>query len=210
MSQLGLTQTQAEDFLSSLSPFGEGNAIRLALADPAGDEAFKKVVLETYELYGTSQTWDNNIGVKPHTGGDQIPEQGRIDTGGNQIPERGPIDTGGNQIPEQGRTDTGGDQIPERIDNTHITPLPDNTTLDDIALLSEKSKVPKPGISGKEGSKEVPSWAKGERPKVGENGNKFAERLLDNKYGKGNYDKGPNTEFNKIRKWGDRAFVDPK
>ena len=49
-----------------------------------------------------------------------------------------------------------------------------------------------------------------ERPKVGENGNKFAERLLDNKYGKGNYDKGPNTEFNKIRKWGDRAFVDPK
>lgn len=123
MSQLGLTQTQAEDFLSGLSPFGEGNAIRLALADPAGDEAFKKVVLETYELYGTSQTWDNNIGVKPHTGGDQIPEQGRIDTGG--------------------------DQIPERIDNTHITPLPDSTTLDDIALLSEKSKVPKPGISGK-------------------------------------------------------------
>lgn len=54
MSQLGLTQTQAEDFLSSLSPFGEGNAIRLALADPAGDEAFKKAVLETYEYYGPS------------------------------------------------------------------------------------------------------------------------------------------------------------
>nr|WP_308410209.1 hypothetical protein [Providencia stuartii] len=70
--------------------------------------------------------------------------------------------------------------------------------------MSEKSKVPKLGISGKEGSKEVPRWAKGERPKVGENGNKFAERLLDNKYGKGNYDKGPNAEFNKIRKWSDR------
>ncbi|MGI3429999.1 hemagglutinin repeat-containing protein [Providencia stuartii] len=137
MSQLGLTQTQAEDFLSSLSPFGEGNAIRLALADPAGDEAFKKVVLETYELYGTSQAWDNNIGVKPHTGGNQIPEQGRIDTGGNQIPEQGKIDTGGNQIPEQGRTDTGGQQIPERIDNTHITPLPTQITVDDIAYLSK-------------------------------------------------------------------------
>ena len=100
------------------------------------------------EMFG-SQTWGDRIDVKPHTGGNQIPEQGRIDTGGSQIPVRGPIDTGGNQIPEQGRTDTGGDQIPERIDNTHITPIPDKTTLDDVALLAEKSKVPKPGISGK-------------------------------------------------------------
>ncbi|MEY0301593.1 VENN motif pre-toxin domain-containing protein [Providencia manganoxydans] len=53
MSQLGLTQTEAEDFLSSLSPFGEGNAIRLALADPAGNEEFTKVVLATYEQYGS-------------------------------------------------------------------------------------------------------------------------------------------------------------
>ncbi|QXA59289.1 hypothetical protein [Providencia rettgeri] len=66
---------------------------------------------------------NSNVG-KPHTGGDQIPEQGKIDTGGNQIPE-------------QGRTDTGGDQIPEHIDNTHITPLPNQITVEDIAYLSE-------------------------------------------------------------------------
>ncbi|MBQ0366444.1 hypothetical protein J9238_07915, partial [Providencia rettgeri] len=112
--------------------------------------------------------------------------------------------------PNVGKPHTGGDQIPERIDNVHITSLPDNTTLDDIALLSEKSQVPKPGISGKEGAKDVPSWAKGEKPLVGENGNKFAERLLDAKYGKGNYSKGAKSEFNQIKKWGDRAFVDPK
>ncbi|AVL74176.1 MULTISPECIES: hypothetical protein [Providencia] len=93
------------------------------------------------EMFG-SQTWGDRIGVRPHTGGDQIPEQGRIDTGGNQIPERGPIDTSGNQIPEQGRTDTGGDQIPERIDNTHITPLPAQITVEDITYLSEnKNKI---------------------------------------------------------------------
>ncbi|MBV2190105.1 hypothetical protein [Providencia rettgeri] len=80
----------------------------------------------------------NNSNVeKFHTGGDQIPEQGRTDTSGNQIPEQGKIDTGGNQIPEQERTDTGGDQIPEHIDNTYITPLPNQITVEDIAYLSE-------------------------------------------------------------------------
>ncbi|MEY1123031.1 hypothetical protein AB7161_07090 [Providencia rettgeri] len=45
--------------------------------------------------------------------------------------------TGGDQIPEQGRTDTSGNQIPEHIDNTHITPLPNQITVEDIAYLSE-------------------------------------------------------------------------
>ncbi|WP_404462753.1 hypothetical protein [Providencia rettgeri] len=63
-------------------------------------------------------------------------------TGGNQIPEQGKIDTGGKQIPEQGRTDTGGEQIPERIDNTHITPLSNQITVEDIAYLSKnKNKI---------------------------------------------------------------------
>ncbi|MEY1176284.1 hypothetical protein [Providencia vermicola] len=92
-------------------------------------------------MFGT-QTWGDRIDVKPHTGGNQIPEQGRIDTGGNQIPEQVKIDTGGNQIAEQGRTDTGGEQIPERIDNTHITPLPNQITIEDIAYLSKnKNKI---------------------------------------------------------------------
>ena len=67
-------------------------------------------------------------------------------------------------------------------------------------------KSPKPGVSGKEGAKDVPSWAKGQRPRVGESGRDFAKRLLDDKYGPGNYDKCPGSEFNRIQKWGDRAF----
>lgn len=73
-----------------------------------------------------------------------------------------------------------------------------------------KTKVPKAGVGGKEGAKDVPSWAKGSRPKVGESGKDFADRLLGDKCGKGNYDKGPGSEFNKVKKWGDRSFVDPK
>ena len=39
-----------------------------------------------------------------------------------------------------------------------------------------------------------------------ENGNQFAKRLCDERFGKGNYDKGPRSDFNRIRKWGDRGF----
>ena len=52
---------------------------------------------------------------------------------------------------------------------------------------------------------DMPSWVE-VRPRVGESGNQFAKQLLDQKYGPGNYRVGPHSEFNKIRKWGDRAF----
>jgi hypothetical protein len=29
---------------------------------------------------------------------------------------------------------------------------------------------------------------------------------MDEKYGEGNYTKGPTTEYNQIQKWGDRSF----
>jgi hypothetical protein len=73
----------------------------------------------------------------------------------------------------------------------------------------EQYKKPKSGVSGKEGAKDVPSWARGQRPKVGESGKDFAKRLLDEKYGEGNYEKGAKSEFSKIQKWGDRSFEDP-
>ncbi|MEL1136603.1 RHS repeat-associated core domain-containing protein [Desulfitobacterium sp. THU1] len=60
--------------------------------------------------------------------------------------------------------------------------------------------------SGKEKANDVPSWAKGKRPNPGENGNDFAKRLCDEKYGPGNYLTGPGSEYNKLRKWGDRGF----
>ena len=71
-------------------------------------------------------------------------------------------------------------------------------------------KINKPGVSGKEGAKGAPSWAKGQRPAVGESGKDFATRVMNDKYGPGNWSKGPGTEYNQIQKWGDRGFVDPK
>jgi hypothetical protein len=70
-------------------------------------------------------------------------------------------------------------------------------------------KVTKEGMSNPAKKNDIPSWAEGERPYVGENGKAFAKRLLDEKYGTGNWKKGPGTEYNKIRKWGDSAFREP-
>lgn len=74
---------------------------------------------------------------------------------------------------------------------------------------SKGKKIPKPGVSGKDGAKDVPSWAKGERPNIGESGKDFADRLFGKKYGGAPTDKGPGSEWSKIRKWGDRSFTDP-
>jgi RHS repeat-associated protein len=60
--------------------------------------------------------------------------------------------------------------------------------------------------SGKERSSDIPSWAKGQRPRPGESGRAFAKRLMDEKYGPGNYPTGPGSEFSKLKKYGDRAF----
>jgi hypothetical protein len=46
----------------------------------------------------------------------------------------------------------------------------------------------------------------GQQPLATENGRDFAGRMLDEKYGVGNYPTGPGSEFSKIKKWGDRAF----
>jgi RHS repeat-associated protein len=68
-----------------------------------------------------------------------------------------------------------------------------------------------PGQSGKEAANDAPSWARGERPKVGESGKDFAKRLMDSKYGQGNWEqkKGPTSEYNQIKKYGDRGFRNP-
>ena len=69
-------------------------------------------------------------------------------------------------------------------------------------------KNKKPNVSGKEGAKDVPSWVKEEgwRPKVGESGKDFAKRVLDEKYGAGNYNPREEPEFSQIKKWADRSF----
>lgn len=69
----------------------------------------------------------------------------------------------------------------------------------------KEHKKPKSG-TGKEKADDVPSWAEGEAPYEGESGKDFSKRLMDKKYGENNYDKGPGSEFNKLKKWGDRGF----
>jgi hypothetical protein len=46
---------------------------------------------------------------------------------------------------------------------------------------------------------------RGERPYVGETGDEFAERLL-RKHKPGDVDRGPGSDFSKIKKWGERHF----
>ncbi|MFJ4653887.1 hypothetical protein ACIP5Y_21700 [Nocardia sp. NPDC088792] len=72
-------------------------------------------------------------------------------------------------------------------------------------------KVPRPG-SGKDRANDPPSWAKGNPPYVGESGKDYARRMMDEHYGPGNWDPkdtGPGSEYNKIKKYGDRAWQDP-
>lgn len=69
-------------------------------------------------------------------------------------------------------------------------------------------RTPRPG-TGQQRASDVPSWVKNDpegRPRVGENGGQFAKRLLDRKYGEGNWPQGPGTEHNRIQKYGDRGF----
>jgi hypothetical protein len=68
-----------------------------------------------------------------------------------------------------------------------------------------------PGQSGKAAADDVPSWAKGKAPLVGESSDTFARRLLKENYpGKLNFETGASSEYSQIKKWGDRNFRDPR
>jgi hypothetical protein len=99
---------------------------------------------------------------------------------------------------------------------TELAAAPDEN-IDDGESTGEEAarefKKPKPGGGGREGATDVPSWARGERPYVGESGKEYAKRVLDKQFGKGNWEtgkspkgKGPGSFFNQIKKYGDRHF----
>jgi hypothetical protein len=106
-------------------------------------------------------------------------------------------------IPRVPRLPGGRAPTPEEVPPNNPQPTPEE---------APKFKEPVPRLSGSEGAKDVPSWARGSRPYVGESGRDFAKRLLDEKYGPGKWegDRDRGREFNKIKKWGDRNFRDPK
>ncbi|WP_409456445.1 hypothetical protein [Sphingobacterium sp.] len=59
--------------------------------------------------------------------------------------------------------------------------------------------------SGEEKASDVPSWARGKKPLSGVSGKDFAKRLWDEQYGEGTWSgTGPESEFSKFRKSGDR------
>lgn len=63
--------------------------------------------------------------------------------------------------------------------------------------------------AGKSKSTDVPSWARSDptaRPFKSETPNQAATRVFDARYGAGNYDKGPGTEYSKVQKWFSRGF----
>jgi hypothetical protein len=66
-----------------------------------------------------------------------------------------------------------------------------------------------PGQSGKEAKDEIPEWARqrGARPGKDEDGKTAAQRYMDEKYGPGQWeDRGPRSEFNRLKKFFDSAF----
>ena len=77
-------------------------------------------------------------------------------------------------------------------------------------LKSGVFKVKKRGLSGKEGAKDPPDFAKQFRPFVGESGKEFAKRVLETVRGPIKHKTGPDSDFNKIQKWADRSFEDPR
>ena len=75
--------------------------------------------------------------------------------------------------------------------------------------VTPRDMVRIPRQSGKESADDIPSWARGKPRRVGETPVQFAKRLMDEKYGRGGWDDRIK-EFNRLRKWGSRAFRDPR
>jgi RHS repeat-associated protein len=59
--------------------------------------------------------------------------------------------------------------------------------------------------SGKERATDSPSWAKPFRRNPNEKCGDFAERLLNEKYGCGSWNRGPGSEYSQIKKWCERS-----
>lgn len=119
-------------------------------------------------------------------------------------PAGSPDSTGGQFAPadEADGSSSGGEQVAQEMMPFFARPpiFPDE---------EPEFKVPIPRLSGKEGAKDASSWARGQRPYVGESGRDFAKRVMDGKYGPGKWNpKG--AEFRRIQKYGDRSFRDPK
>ena len=71
---------------------------------------------------------------------------------------------------------------------------------------NKKKKKKQSKKSGKEGATDAPDWAKRRKYDKGKTAVQNAEDALNEKYGKGNWKKGANSEFSKIKKWLQRSL----
>lgn len=76
--------------------------------------------------------------------------------------------------------------------------------------LAESFNFKKSRQSGKETSSDRPSWVNSDNINSNLSPQQNAKNLLDQKYGSGNWSKGPGSEFNKIVKWIQRWFLNYK
>ena len=91
-----------------------------------------------------------------------------------------------------------GSELSNWWNEPHWWDFPENASEDTPYCEAKKS--------GKEKASDAPSWAKGERPAPKQKCQDFAKQLLNAKYGAGNWQKGPGTEYNKIIKWCQRGL----
>ena len=94
-----------------------------------------------------------------------------------------------------------------QVEDFHTYYVGENNIL--VHNAGKEYKIPKSGTE-KEKATDIPSRFKGERPYINESGKDFAKRLCDEAFGKGNYDTGPKSDYNRLKKYGDRAFTNPK
>jgi hypothetical protein len=81
---------------------------------------------------------------------------------------------------------------------------------DDLPTGPSMERIP--GQSGKENASGIPSWARGQPRMTGENPKAYSERLMDRRYGAGNWEDNDDRlgERQKIQKFGQRAFRIPR
>ena len=76
----------------------------------------------------------------------------------------------------------------------------------DALIQADVSYAKKSRKSGKEKASDKPSWVSEKDVDLGKSSQRNASEMLNNKYGSGNWGKGPGSEFNQIVKWIDRSL----
>ena len=70
-----------------------------------------------------------------------------------------------------------------------------------LTTVFHKTKKKTAKKSGKEKASNAPDWAKRQKYDKNKSADSEAGRVLDEKYGKGKWRKGADSEFSKIKKW---------